>query len=106
MGGKQSLLNDEDLDDYRVDLNGIVKSKNLVFFIWIDINIFNSSKNFKVRNKSLLFEFDQLYNSNIWLCRVVKRFCQLVPINQQHENISQWRLSKKQAININELYVT
>jgi hypothetical protein len=32
MGGKQSLISDEDLDDYQVGLNGFLKASKYFFF--------------------------------------------------------------------------
>ncbi|CAF1093996.1 unnamed protein product [Adineta steineri] len=38
------------------------------------------------------------------ITQVLKRFRELVAINKPHQSYTKWRLSKKQAVNINELY--
>jgi hypothetical protein len=48
MGNKQTVISDEDLHDYQVDLVESRKHKNNCFSI--GINLFNSSRNFAVRN--------------------------------------------------------
>ena len=37
--------------------------------------------------------------------RVCQRYCQIIGINPRKGNISHGRLTKKQAVNIDELYV-
>ncbi|CAF0897974.1 unnamed protein product [Adineta ricciae] len=60
------------------------------------------------RSKNLKKELDD-YRTLTFLTeqeiiKVYERFCQLAAINHQNTDISQCRLSKKQAVNINELY--
>lgn len=44
-------------------------------------------------------------NFNSIVHRVLQRFRSLATKSHKDKNVSQWRLSKKQAIHINELYV-
>lgn len=69
----------------------------------IDFDVSNTTRDPSVRERAVLVLHAL---SLLFTDRVLKRFKQLVSINDQSRDISKWRLSKKQAVNMNELYVS